>query len=222
MNEEQQELLEQAPPAEAIPDFLSASYTRPGVIETELLLDGRRVVGEIRLPGEARRLIDILNARESGYIKMHSGELVERSGNPLKFDTMQLARTSILVAFPHRGSASRIHPGEVIEKDRRLVTVIMPGCQVSGYFHVAHGVDPSIAAAGLGNRFVALTDATITVIGNDTPTRFEPVALVNISHAEAYVWSDAAGSKSSEPANAQAEVTHEATKPADSIISSDG
>jgi hypothetical protein len=83
-------------------------------------------------------------------------------------------------------------PGEVIEKGRRLVTVILPGCELSGYFHVVAGVEPSAATSSAGDRFLVLTDATITLANSEVSTRFEPVALLNAVHVQAYVWSDEA------------------------------
>lgn len=164
---------------------------QPTVIVTELILDGRRVVGEVRLPGSGRRLVDILNAQD-GYLTLHKGTLTEESGRSLDFDTMQLTRRSIVIALPHEGSSSRIDPGEVIKKGRRLVTVILPGSELSGYFHVAAGIDPSAATSSIGDRFLVLTDATITLANSEAPTRFEPVALLNAAHVQAYVWSDEA------------------------------
>ena len=147
-------MLDQAPPAplpESVPDFLRVSPQPLSVIGAELFLDGgRQVTGEIRLAGVGRRLVDLLNALDNnGYLTMHEGTLREGSGSCLQFDLIQLTRSSILLAFPDMGSTSRIDPGEVIEKHRRLVTVIMPGCQVSGYFHAALGVDPSLATREL-------------------------------------------------------------------------
>jgi hypothetical protein len=220
MNKEQQELIDQAPPTESVPDFLRTSPDQLGVIEAELLLDGRQVAGEIWLARGARRLVDILNALEGGYLTMHKGTLRDGFGSCLEFDLIQLTRSSILLAFPHQGSASRINPGEVIKKHRRLVTVIMPGCQVSGYFHAALGVDPSVVTttASIGNRFVALTDATITVIDGDMPTRFESVALLNTAHVQAYVWSDEAKSLPPLSGDAEALPADELTEPADSPL----
>jgi len=220
MNREQQELLDQAPPTENAPDCLPTSPDQPSVIVAELLLDGRRVTGEIRSARITRRLVDILNAFESGYLTMHKGTLQNGSGSCLEFDLIQLARSSILLAFPHQGSTSRIQPGEVIKKHRRLVTVIMPGCQVSGYFHAALGIDPSAATAtaSVGNRFVALTDATITVFDSDVPTRFEPVAILNTAHVQAYVWSDEAESLPSRSSHSEALPVDELIESADSPL----
>ena len=219
--EPEQELVDQTPPTESVPDFLSASTDQPSVIEAEVILDGRQASGEIRLTRGSRRLVDILNTLDGGYLTMHQGTLRDGSGRCLEFDLIQLTRSTILLAFPHQGSASRINPGEVIEKHRRLVTVIMPGCQVSGYFHAALGVDPSVAtaAAGVGNRFVAITDATITVIDGDVPTRFEPVALLNTAHVQAYVWSDEAKSLPPLSRDADALPADEVTEPVDSPLS---
>jgi hypothetical protein len=213
-----QESLDQAPPAESTPDFLGTPPDQPSVIVAELILDGRQVTGEIRSARVTRRLVDILNAFDSGYLTMHDGTLQNGSSNCLEFDVIQLDRTSILLAFPHHGSASRIQPGEVIEKHRRLVTVIMPGCQVSGYFHAALGIDPSVATAGVSNRFVALTDATITVNDSDAPTRFESVALLNTAHAQAYVWSDEAKSLPSQSEHTESLPSGELTEAADSAL----
>ncbi len=211
-------MLDQAPLPESVPDFLSASRDQHAVIDCELLLDGRWVTGEIRYSGVGRRLVDILNALESGYLTLHKGTLRDRSGSCLEFDLMQIARNSILLAYAHQGSASRIHPGEVIKKHPRLVTVIMPGCQVSGYFHLALGVDPSVVTASVSNRFVALTDVTVTALDSDTATRFESLALLNTAHAQAYVWSDEAKSTPSEHRNAEAAVADEPTVLSDSPI----
>jgi hypothetical protein len=216
MSRENDELFDQAPLPESVPDFLSASREQPAVIETELLLDGRQVTGEIRYAGVPRRLIDILNAIDNGYLTMHKGTLRDCSDSCLEFDLIQIARNSILVAFPHQGSASRINPGEVIEKHRRLVTVVLPGCEVSGYFHAALGIDPSVATTSVGNRFLALTDVTVTVI--DSEMRFEPVALLNTAHAQAYVWSDEAKPSSSAALNAEAAAASDITRPADALL----
>ena len=213
-----QELIDQAPPTESAPDSPDTSPDQGGVIVAELILDGRQVTGEIRSAWVTRRLVDILNAFDSGYLTLHDGTLQNGSASQLEFDLIQLDRTSILLAFPHHGSASRIHPGEVIEKHRRLVTVIMPGCQVSGYFHAALGIDPSVATAGVGNRFVALTDATITVNDSDTPTRFESVALLNTAHAQAYVWSDGAKAQPSRPRHTESPPVAEITEAVDTPI----
>jgi hypothetical protein len=218
VSREDQDSFDPASLPESVPDFLSASGDQPSVIDSELLLDGRWVTGEIRYFGVTRRLVDILNALESGYLTLHKGTLRDRSGSCLDFDLMQIARNSILLAYAHQGSASRIHPGEVIRKHRRLVTVIMPGCQVSGYFHLALGVDPSVVTASVSNRFVALTDVTITALDSNTPTRFESLTLLNTAHAEAYVWSDEAKSAPSHHINAEAAVVDEPTVPSDSSI----
>lgn len=186
----------------------------PTVIVAELILDGRRVIGEIRLRGRTRRLVDILNA-DDGYLTLHSGTLTEDSGRSVHFDTMQLTRRSVVIALPHEGSTSRMDPGEVIEKGKRLVTAILPGSELSGYFHVAAGIDPSVAATGLGNRFIVLTDVTITIANSDVPTRFEPVALLNAAHVQAYVWSDDGTlpqHSESEPTPVAVEQTAEATE----------
>src|SRR5207247_8861031 len=177
---------------------------RIAVINAELVLDGRLVTGEVRYTGVTRRLVDILNALDNGYLTLHAGSLRDASARSLEFDLIQIARNSILLAFPHHGSSSRITPGEVIEKHRRLVTVVLPGCEVSGYCHAALGIDPSQATARPGNRFVALTDVTVTIMDSEMPTRFEPVALLNTAHAHAYVWSDEAKSSSSGSLNAEA------------------
>ena len=124
MDREQDELRDPASLPESVPDFLGANRDEPAVIRAELLLDGRQVSGEIRCGGVPRRLIDILNALDNGYLTMHKGTIRDRSDSCLEFDLIQIARNSILVAFPHQGSASRINPGEVIKKHRRLVTRI--------------------------------------------------------------------------------------------------
>ena len=208
MDKEQDELRGLASLPESVPDFLGANRDEPAVIRAELLLDGRQVSGEIRCGGVPRRLIDILNALDNGTIR-------DRSDSCLEFDLIQIARNSILVAFPHQGSASRTNPGEVIKKHRRLVTVIMPGCQVSGYFHVASGVDPAVASASAAGRFIALTDVTVTILDSNTPTRFESIAVVNAAHAEAYVWSDEVKSPASSSRNAEA-FADESQVPSDS------
>jgi hypothetical protein len=199
-NEEQTPVLEEQTPVfdEGIPESPATIPAdppeQPTVIVTELILDGRRVIGELRLPGSSRRLVDILNAQD-GYLTLHNGTLTEDSGRSLHFDTMQLTRRSIVVALPHEGSSARMDPVEVIEKARRLVTVILPGSELSGYFHVVAGVDPSAATSSVGDRFLVLTDVTITLANSDVPTRFEPVALLNAVHVQAYVWSDEAAQR---------------------------
>jgi hypothetical protein len=216
---EEQELLDTGTLPESAPDFLRAPSEQFGVIETELVLDGRLVTGEIRYTGVIRRLVDILNALDNGYLTMHAGTLRGVSGRSLEFDVIQIARSSILLAFPHQGSASRVQPGEVIQKHRRLVTIVLPGCEVSGYFHSALGIDPSVAATlSLGNRFLALTDVTVTVMDSEMSTRFEPVALLNTAHAQAYVWSDEATSSSSAALNAEAASANETNQPADTPL----
>jgi hypothetical protein len=215
INEEHQALPKQTA-TESAPDPALASEDQPAVILAELILDGRQVVGEIRLPGVSRRLVDILNAQD-GYLTVHQGTLTEGSGRSLDFDTMQLTRRSIVIAFPHQGSSSRMDPGELIQKDRRLVTIILPGCELSGYFHVAPGIDPSAATTSVGNRFLVLTDATITIIDSEAPTRFEPVALLNATHVQAYVWSDEATSHN-EPKHAAAVAVDQITEPAESPL----
>ncbi|TMG00462.1 MAG: hypothetical protein E6I03_11525 [Chloroflexi bacterium] len=213
-----QELLDLGTLSESVPDFLRAPAEQLGVIETELVLDGRLVIGEIRYTGVTRRLVDILNVLDNGYLTMHAGALRDASGRSLGFDLIQIARSSILLAFPHHGSASRVNPGEVIEKHRRLVTVVLPGCEVSGYFHAALGIDPSVATTLVGNRFLALTDVTVTVMDSEMSTRFEPVALLNTAHVQAFVWSDQANSSDSVALNAEAAPANEITEPADSPL----
>jgi hypothetical protein len=90
--------------------------------------------------------------------------------------------------------------------------------QVSGYFHAAQGVDPAMGNASLGNRFVALTDATITIMESDVPTRFEPVALLNTRHAQAYVWSDGATTDPAGTRKAEAVPAENLTERADSPL----
>src|SRR5436309_11902768 len=214
---EQQELLDPGTLPASVPDFLRAPTEQLGVIDTELVLDTRLVTGEIRYTGVTRRLVDILNALEGGYLTMHARTLRTAVGRSLEFDVIQIARSSILLAFPHQGSASRVQPGELIEKRRRLVTIVLPGCEVSGYFHAALGIDPSVAATvSFGKRFLALTDVTVTVMDGEMSTRFEPIALLNTAHAQAYVWSDEGKSSSPVALNAEGASAGEITQPADS------
>lgn len=185
------ELTDQTPLPDGPGGALQTSRDQFAAINAELLLEGRRVFGEIRYTGVTRRLVDILNALEGPFLTMHAGALRDRSGNDLEFDRIQVARSSMLLAVPRQGSASRIDRGEVIQKSARLVTVALPGCEVSGYFHIAPGIDPSFAVISASNRFVPLTQATVTIDNsNDTQTFFESVALLNTAHVQAYVWSD--------------------------------
>lgn len=212
-NDELEPALDEAT-TESPVDIPDVTPDQPTVIVAELILDGRRVIGEIRLRGRTRRLVDILNA-DDGYLTLHSGTLTEDSGRSVHFDTMQLTRRSIVIALPHEGSSSRMDPGEVIAKGRRLVTVILPGCELSGYFHLVAGVEPSAATSSVGDRFLVLTDATITVANSEVPTRFEPVALLNAVHVQAYVWSDEGAlpqHSQSQPTPVAAEQTAEVTE----------
>src|SRR5439155_26462967 len=55
-----QELLDPGTLSESVPDFLRAAAEQLGVIETELVLDGRLVIGEIRYTGVTRSLVVLL------------------------------------------------------------------------------------------------------------------------------------------------------------------
>ena len=94
---EQQEPLDPGTLPESVPDFLRAPTEQLGVIDTELVLDTRLVTGEIRYTGVTRRLVDILNALEGGYLTMHAGTLRNAVGRSLEFDVIQIARSSILL-----------------------------------------------------------------------------------------------------------------------------
>ncbi len=178
-------LTDELPAVVLEPDAPAAAFTG---VQVEIVMDGHRVIGELRAGGVPRRLVDILNSIDSGAVTLVDGLLDDpfSRGEPLRFARGQLDRDAILFIMPRQQVQVVANPFEVVKKAPVPATIALPGFQVSGDVHLMPHADPASVPIIGTRHFIPLTEATVTPSeGRDHVWR-EPLVIVNLGRALLY------------------------------------
>ena len=156
--------------------------TQAQVVKVEFVMDSHRVVGELRHTGPPRRIVDMLNSIDSGYISIFDG-VVDNAARPgegaRKFDAAQVRRDAIMLAIPR---TEYIASGTSLEAVRKVpipATFVVPGYEVSGSMYLVAEADPLTTPILASRHFIPLTDAVITP-AHEGPALREPLVIVNL------------------------------------------
>ncbi len=159
-----------------------------GVI-VELVMDSHSVVGQIPHRGAPRRLVDVLNTIDGGFLVISAGELRDPfrpEQPPRAFAAAQVHRDAILFAVPRGGTPFSGSPLEAVAKAPFPATIVLPGFEITGNVFLLPGADP-VSAPLLANRhFIPMTDATIAASQGRDMARQEPLVIVNLTRALFY------------------------------------
>ncbi len=153
------------------------------VLEVEFVLDSHHVTGELRYGGPPRRLVDILNSIDTGYISIYAGAVANavRKGTAASdFRIAQVKRDAILIAIPRTENTT---PGGSMESVRKVPirsTFALPGYQLSGNMFLVPDADPVITPILASRHFIPLTDAEITPAHKGPQSR-ERLVVVNLA-----------------------------------------
>jgi len=153
----------------------------------ELVLDTHRLVGEIRHPGAPRRLLDVLDSMDGGTLAISNVALTAHNhagDQERRFDLMLVKHQAILFAVPRVEPVTQASRIEVVAKVVAPVLILFPGFEITGNVHLLPDVDPARAPVLAGNRFIALTEATVASSYPHTQIGEAPVVLINPSRAQ--------------------------------------
>ncbi len=157
-------------------------------VPVEAVMDSHRIRGELRLTGVPRRLVDILNSIDGGYVLIHGGQVddpLKPGDGPRRLSAIQLLRDAILFIMP-RGGAPPSDPFERVKKTPVPATIVVPGFEISGNVHLMPNVDPTGVPLIGTHHFIPVTDATISAGLGRSEVWQEPIVLVNLARALAY------------------------------------
>jgi len=173
------------PPAEPAPQFQELQRLS---IPVEAMTDSHRIIGELQLMGVVRRLVDILNSIDGGYLLFHECRVDDpfKTGDePRHLEVIQILRDAILFIMP-RSDAHPSDPFEVVRKAPVPASIVVPGFEIAGDVHLMPGADPvSIPLIGT-HYFAPVTNATVRAAQGRSDVRQEPVVLVNLARALLY------------------------------------
>ena len=155
----------------------------------ELVMDSHSVVGVIPHRGAPRRLVDVLNTIDGGFMVIHDGELRDPfhpDEPPRAFAAAQVHRDAILFAVPRGGTDFAGSPMEAVAKAAVPATLVLPGFDITGNVFLVPGADP-ITTPLLANRhFIPMTDATVAASHGRGLVWQEPLVIVNLTRALLY------------------------------------
>ena len=155
----------------------------------ELVLDGHRIVGELRYTGPPRRVVDVLNGIDGAFLLVHSAEIEDLSRPQEQRHRCEVAhvlRDGVLFAVPRSEPPSRRDSFEVVSKVPVPAVLALPGFTVEGRVHVVPDMDPRQILL-LGHRnFLPVTEASVVTSEGAGVSWREPVILVNLARAQLY------------------------------------
>ena len=157
-------------------------------VPVEAMTDSHRIIGELQLMGVARRLVDILNSIDGGYLLFHDCRVDDpfKTGDePRHLEVIQILRDAMLFIMP-RGDTYPSDPFEVVKRAPVPASIVVPGFEIAGDVHLMPGADPvSIPLIGT-HHFVPVTNASVRAAQGRTEVQQEPIVLVNLARALLY------------------------------------
>lgn len=162
--------------------------TEVHALKVEFIMDSHRVSGELRYGGPPRRVVDMLNAIDTGYIMIYDG-VVENGARPgegtRKFEVAQVRRDAILLAIPRSNATVRDSSFELVKKVPIPATYVVAGYEISGNMHMVADADPVGTPVLSTRHFTPVTDAVVTP-AHDCPSFKEEVVILNLACALFY------------------------------------
>ena len=157
-------------------------------LKVEFIMDSHRVSGELRYSGPPRRVVDILNAIDTGYIIVYDGVVdnaARRGHGARTFEVAQVRRDAIMLAIPRTDATSGGASFEAVAKIPVPVTFVVPGYEISGNMHLVAEADPVTTPVLASRHFTPVTDAVITPAHDGSPFQ-EGIIVVNLACALFY------------------------------------
>lgn len=158
------------------------------VLKVQLVIDGHRLTGEFHYTGVMRRLVDYLNALDSGYATIVNGSIgsAQRFDDEGKrFDVAQVRRDAILFAVPLNDTPPAGSSPETVLKVPVPTTLGLPGYDITGNTFHAPQADPVGAPVLAGRNFIAMTEAVVRPTFKAKIQR-EDLVVVNLARVLVY------------------------------------
>ncbi len=159
-------------------------------------MESYRVSGTIHVPGAPRRLVDIMNSIEGEFLLVHEGQIDDPSvehGEARSFELAQVPLDAILFAMPRGGAPQQGSPFETVAKVPVRGTLLLPGLEISGEFHLLPDGRRSHNVMIATRRFAPMTDATVVSTHSPCKVWRESIVVVNLLRGFLYVPRPAAG-----------------------------
>jgi hypothetical protein len=176
-----------APAAPSHDDWATRADDGPEgtVIAIEALGNGFQVSGEIHT-GQFDRLSDWINM-QSGFIPIynawhaHLGQM--SAPDPGQRKGMLWVRLDQVVLVAEKAPMPQVRPGApLVQKQRRKVSMVTPGYNISGNIHVvAHGSMSQFLETP-DPHFLAMTDLSVRWLSDPTMTARFPFAMISREH----------------------------------------
>lgn len=164
------------------------THTEVHLLKVEFIMDSHRVCGELRYSGPPRRVVDMLNAIDTGYVMVYDG-VVDNAARPgegaRSFKVAQVRRDAIMVAIPRTDTALPEGAFESVKKVPTPSTVVIPGYEISGKIYLVAEADPATTPVLSTRHFTPITDATVTPAFDGVSFK-EEIVIVNLACALFY------------------------------------
>ena len=151
-------------------------------VKVEFVMDSHRVEGDLHYTGPPRRVVDMLNAIDSGYISIFDGVVdnaARRGEGAREFAVAQVRRDAIMLAIPRTDHTAPGTSMEAVRKAPIPSTFVVPGYEVSGNMYLVPDADPVTTPILASRHFIPITDAVITPAHGGAAFR-EPLIIVNL------------------------------------------
>jgi hypothetical protein len=151
-------------------------------LKVEFIMDSHCLSGELRYVGPPRRVVDMLNAIDTGYILVYEGTIadVSRPAETRRFEVAQVRRDAIMLAIPRLDAPPPPSSFEAVKKVPVAARFVIPGYEITGSMYMVEGADPLTTPVLANRQFTPVTDATITRAGDGVSFK-EEIVIVNLA-----------------------------------------
>ncbi len=162
--------------------------TEVHLLKVEFIMNSHRVSGELRYSGPPRRVVDMLNAIDTGYIMVYDG-VVDNAARPgegaRSFEVAQVRRDAIMVAIPRTDAVTSEGAFESVKKVPTPSTFVIPGYEISGKIYLVAEADAATTPVLSTRHFTPITNAIITPAIDGVSFK-EEIVIVNLACALFY------------------------------------
>jgi hypothetical protein len=163
-------------------------FATPHPVAVEIDTDAYRVTGTLTTP--FRRVAEILNQVPSGHLAIEHATVVDHAGGVATRVPSALVAVDAVVVLKAPGLTAEPRADMRIHKSPIRARIAVPPFILDGTVHIPIGSRPPDALLGGHDRFMAMTDATITSAAHPGLDAMAAVIAFRRDRAEVVVLAD--------------------------------
>jgi hypothetical protein len=164
-------------------DYSMGEYEPPALVEHDLTLVTDSHIVRGRIQSRQRRLTDVLNLAEYGFLVVRDASL-EELGEGGVAARSRLAQVNLdALLFAVADSRMEAQPEMKLQKAPEDALIVVPPFKLLGRIHLLQGTEVFAALSELTSPFIPLTDATYWSDTAHVPRRQAPMLAFNRARA---------------------------------------